>query len=64
MIEWIDCRERSPEKGEQVLMYRPTDYDYVGGIKLESGAPKGISSGLLRYGATHWMPLPKPPLQQ
>ncbi len=61
-MEWISVKDRLPEDGVQVLQYNPNGWRTVAGFILQSGAPKGVSIDCLRSNATHWMPLPEPPL--
>ena len=59
-MNWINVRERQPEKGERVLVCIQTRFG------LEIDIKRHLSGGRfvhLNYDEpiTHWMPLPEPP---
>ena len=66
--EWIPVEERLPEWDETVLVFNPI---YHGSIRINIAYIEQIDKlgqgwnymygGYLRYGVTHWRPLPNPP---
>lgn len=66
---WINVEERLPEKGQQVIAYRPTatlTQDEPVAFVRYTGRPntswQGIEHGFDHIcHPTHWMPLPPPP---
>lgn len=70
--EWISVKDRLPEVGQYVLVFRPlanktndseivTDV-YIG--KVQS-SPQGVEHGFERWcHPTYWMPLPEPPKEE
>jgi hypothetical protein len=57
MSEWIKCRERMPEYGDDVLA---TDGEIVD-IAQMTGSGLDWSSRVQVGPTTHWQPLPVPP---
>lgn len=59
---WIDCRERVPDAGIRVLIWRTRK---TPGRRIYFGALGYYDTWLDQYGnmveVTHWMPLPEPP---
>ena len=60
-MEWISVKDKLPEDDEDVIMFVPAKFPFLGRFVLESGGKKGISMGHFRYNATHWTPLPESP---
>jgi hypothetical protein len=69
MSEWISVKERMPEEGKRVLVYRPDlkvvlicEYYKVSQNWRDCGEWHGDDDYdfHIQYG-THWMPLPEPP---
>ena len=67
---WISCSERMPEKGQNVLISVNIDSEagpliysarYIGDTFRRGGI--AVSPGNDLGQATHWMPLPEPPLE-
>lgn len=68
MSEWISVKDRLPEVGEQVIVYRQKkDHKSKKEICFDSIAILchdnlvWWNSHFLGYEVTHWMPLPEPP---
>jgi hypothetical protein len=60
-LRWIPVSERLPEQGEDVLGFCSKIGKQVAHLTDESAWYWG-TSGVLGYDATHWMPLPEPPI--
>ena len=66
-IEWIDAKEKLPEKDTKVLVFLGIYGDAledteIGYYDPDSGTPNGWrSEEYIPLGVTHWMPLPTPP---
>ena len=68
---WISCSDRMPEKGQNVLISVNFDSSqveplicsarYTGSTFRRGGATIKPGNGIEQ--ATHWMPLPEPPLE-
>lgn len=56
-MEWISCQDRLPETNRPVLIWTE-------GLSKEisfCGAGSLKRKRLIKWGVTHWMPLPEPP---
>lgn len=69
MTEWISVKDRLPEIGQEVLVFRPyahIHYDKNITIDARSGSERMVYDGARHdwhkpnY-VTHWMPLPEAP---
>ena len=67
MSQWIKITDRKPPLDGYVLMYAPRMGVFVTQPKFDNPAFEYVAydkDGTFLGKATHWMPLPKPPVEE
>lgn len=61
MSEWIKCREKMPDEGQECIVQTHSGLRYVAFYESHSGLFFDVDFSVEYISVTHWMPLPSPP---